>query len=208
MIDLHTHTFYSDGELSCAEQARRAEMKGVETLAITDHADLSNVDEAIKRVNRAKESAGIELLSGIEVTHVPPRKIEKVVEKARNAGADIIVAHGETPVEPVKEGTNRAAIEANVDILGHPGLIKREDVKKAKQNNVYLEITARRGHSLANGHVAKLAKEKNADLVINTDAHGPNDFIDKKEAIKIAKCAGLKEKKAKQIIKNAKQIPK
>ena len=196
MIDLHSHTFFSDGELVPAEHARRAEVQGVEKLGITDHADASNVQECIERVKRAKDDAPIRLLSGVEVTHVPPKNIGRIVGMARDAGADIVVAHGETPVEPVVEGTNRAAIEAGVDVLGHPGLIEREDAERAAEEGVRLEITARGGHSLANGHVARVAEEVGAKLVVNTDSHHPRDFITRNRAVEIARLAGLSEERA------------
>jgi histidinol phosphatase-like PHP family hydrolase len=200
MIDLHSHTFASDGELVPAEHARRAEVQGVEVLGITDHADASNADECIERIERAKETAPIRVLSGVEVTHVPPEKIERVVGTARDAGADIVVAHGETPVEPVAEGTNRAAIEAGVDVLGHPGLIQREDAELAAKKDVRLEITARGGHSLANGHVARVAEETGAALVVNTDSHHPRDFITRDRAVEIARLAGLSEEGAVEVV--------
>ena len=43
MIDLHTHTFHSDGALVPSELAARAFAKGYKGLAITDHADFSNI---------------------------------------------------------------------------------------------------------------------------------------------------------------------
>ena len=61
--------------------------------------------------------------------------------------------HGESPVEPVIEGTNRAGIEAGADILAHPGNITEEDARLAAEKGVYLEITARAGHSETNQHV-------------------------------------------------------
>jgi histidinol phosphatase-like PHP family hydrolase len=200
MIDLHSHTFVSDGELVPAEHARRAQVQGVKVLGITDHADASNVQDCIERVERAKETTPIRVLSGVEVTHVPPEKIERVVGMARDAGADIVVAHGETPVEPVVEGTNRAAIEAGVDVLGHPGLITPEDAELAAENGVRLEITARGGHSLANGHVASVAKEADATLVVDTDAHHPRDFITRDRAVEIARLAGLSEDGAVEVV--------
>lgn len=200
MIDLHSHTFASDGELVPAEQARRAEVQGVEVLGVTDHADASNVEDCVERVESAKQTASIRLLSGVEVTHVPPERIASVVERAREAGADIVVAHGETPVEPVAEGTNRAAIEAGVDVLGHPGRIKPEDAELAAELGVRLEITARGGHSLANGHVARVAKETGAKLVVDTDAHHPRDFITRDRAVEIARLAGLSEERAVEVV--------
>ncbi|MFP4189258.1 MAG: histidinol phosphate phosphatase domain-containing protein [Halobacteriales archaeon] len=200
MIDLHSHTFASDGELVPAEHARRAEVQGVEVLGVTDHADASNVEDCIELIERAKETAPIRILSGVEVTHVPPERVASVVERARDAGADIVVAHGETPVEPVVEGTNRAAIEAGVDVLGHPGHIEREDAELAAERGVRLEITARGGHSLANGHVARVAQETGAKLVVDTDAHHPRDFITRDRAVQIARLAGLSYERAVEVV--------
>ncbi len=42
MIDLHTHSFFSDGELIPSELIRRAEAIGYKAIAITDHVDSSN----------------------------------------------------------------------------------------------------------------------------------------------------------------------
>ncbi|MFP4632280.1 MAG: histidinol phosphate phosphatase domain-containing protein [Halobacteriales archaeon] len=190
-IDFHSHTFASDGELVPAEHTRRAEVVGLDAIGITDHADASNVESLVERAVAAKETANIEILAGVEVTHVPPGRIADVVDRARDAGADHVVAHGETPVEPVSEGTNRAAIEAGVDVLGHPGMISPEDAALAAENDVYLELTTRRGHSLANGHVARVAVENDANLLVNTDSHHPRDFVDRDRAYEVARLSGL-----------------
>ena len=50
MIDLHTHSLFSDGELLPAELVRRAEVIGYSAVAITDHADSSNIDWIIPRL--------------------------------------------------------------------------------------------------------------------------------------------------------------
>ena len=130
MIDLHTHTFFSDGELGPAELVRRAAVAGYRALAITDHADQSNIVALLQRlrpvVAELGEANGLILLAGAELTHVPPKHIADVVRMARDNGAQILSVHGETIVEPVIEGTNRASIEAGVDILAHPGLITPE----------------------------------------------------------------------------------
>jgi len=64
-----------------------------------------------------------------------------------------------------------------VDILAHPGLITPEVARVAAESGVLLEITARKGHSLTNGHVAKLAEAAGAKLVFGLDAHGPGDIL-------------------------------
>ncbi|MFQ5587144.1 MAG: histidinol phosphate phosphatase domain-containing protein, partial [Thermodesulfobacteriota bacterium] len=131
MIDLHTHTFLSDGVLVPAELVRRAQVAGYEAIAITDHADASNVAHVVTHLVRAANALNgrvpLRVIPGVEITHVPPSQIRVVVREARGLGAKLILVHGETIVEPVAPGTNRAAIRAGVDILAHPGLISPSD---------------------------------------------------------------------------------
>ena len=197
MIDLHTHTIFSDGVLIPAELARRAKSIGYQALAFTDHADEALMPHVVSNLRRFVDSCGhyfgIELLAGVELTHVPPALIADHVDRARKLGAQIVVMHGETVVEPVAKGTNLAAIEAGVDILAHPGLITVEEVRLAAEKGVALEITTRGGHSLTNGHVAALAREYGALLVVNNDAHQPRDLVDSTLRRAVALGAGLTE---------------
>src|SRR5210317_2111097 len=186
MIDLHTHTIFSDGELIPAEHLRRVESLGYEAVAITDHADSSNLDFIIPRIVKSAEDLNhfsqTRLIPGIELTHIPPEMYTELVAQSRKLGAQIVVGHGETVMEPVKPGTNLAAIQAGVDILAHPGFITSEETQLAAEKGIYLELTARKGHSLTNGHVAHKAIEAGALLVVNADAHGPGDFMTAKMA--------------------------
>ena len=210
MIDLHTHTLFSDGELVPAELIRRAEAIGYKAIAMTDHVDSSNIDLVIPRIvaalKKMRDYISIEAIPGAEITHVPPRIIPDLVKEARRLGAGIVIVHGETLVEPVAPGTNRAAIEAGADILAHPGLISEEDVLFAKEKGVTLEITARKGHSLANGYVAKEAMRFGVPLCINTDAHGPSDLITKDFARKILLASGIDENRIESVFEHSKII--
>lgn len=195
MIDLHTHSIFSDGELVPAEHLRRVEVLGYDAVAITDHADGSNMDFIIPRLVRvAKELRGhsrTRLVAGIELTHVPPALIFEMTRRARELGAEIVVGHGETAVEPVAPGTNMAALLAGVDVLAHPGFITLEEAELAAQKGIFLELSGRKGHSLTNGHVARMAMETGARLAVNADAHGPGDFLTIDMAEKVACGAGL-----------------
>ncbi len=200
-IDLHTHSFFSDGDLLPSELLRRAEVMGYGVLAITDHADASNLEALLARLTRFAR-AGVEgfrvtFLPGVELTHVPPVQIAPLARRARELGARIVVVHGETPVEPVAPGTNRAAVECpDVDILAHPGFITPEEAALAAANGVALEITSRGGHNRTNGHVARIASEVGAPLLVNTDTHSPADMIDQDEAWRVALGAGLTDEQA------------
>ena len=207
MIDLHTHTLLSDGELLPAELVRRAEDIGYEAIALTDHADSSNLDWIVPRLVQVCRDLNrhrpIRAVPGIELTHLPPEMMAATVKEARGLGAQIVVVHGETVVEPVPPGTNREAIEAGADILAHPGLITEEEVLRAKEKNVFLEITARKGHSLGNGHVARLAKKIGARLVLNTDTHTPDNLITRNFALKVVMGAGLEAEDLERMLENS-----
>ncbi len=196
MFDLHVHSTLSDGELIPSEIARRMAAIGNEGVAITDHADFSNTSiimDGLRRLQDVRDDYEVEMIFGVEITHVPPELIGKAVELAWREGAEIVVVHGETIVEPVKERTNEAAVQEEIDILAHPGLIDTKTAEIAASNGIYLEISARNGHSLTNGHVANIAKDAGCELVINTDAHSPSDFINDALARKILEGAGVKD---------------
>ena len=210
VIDLHTHTLFSDGVLLPAELIRRCEAKGFRGLVITDHVDYSNIDFVIPNIlNACKEIASvakIKVHGGVELTHLRLEHIKSMVKRARALGAFIVLVHGETITEPVLPGTNRAAIEAGADILVHPGLITESDAKLAKARGVRLEVSGRKGHAYANGHVVKMAKRVGAKLVFGSDSHTPDDLLDRNSAESIARGAGLEEKDIQEIFKEAESL--
>lgn len=180
-------------------------MRGYAALAITDHAGMGNLRAVLSTVLTERQllagSWAIEVLAGVEITHVPPLAIPQVARAAREAGAQIVVVHGETPVEPVEPGTNlAAALCEDVDIIGHPGLITYEAAERAAERGIFLELTSRRGHCLTNGHVARVAKEVRARLIVSSDAHGPNDFLTEELARKVVLGAGLKEEDLEEVL--------
>ncbi len=210
MIDLHTHSLFSDGALIPSELVRRFEAMGYLAVAITDHVDSSNLDHVVPRMVRVAEelnhAQSVKVIPGVELTHVPPVFIPSLVRRAREMGARLVVIHGETIVEPVAPGTNRAGIEAGADVIAHPGLIRPEEVKLAVSKGVFLEITARKGHSLTNGHVAKLATEAGARLILNSDSHAPEDFLTEVFARKVVQGAGLPSESLQQFLSNSRLL--
>ena len=210
MIDLHTHSLFSDGELLPSELVRRLENMEYSCVAITDHVDSSNLDFVIPRLVKVtkdlNQRQSVRVIPGVEITHVHPEFMESFVGQSRELGARIIVVHGETIVEPVAKGTNRAAILSGVDILAHPGLITVEDIKMAAERGVYLEISARHGHCLTNGYVARLAKECGAKLVLNSDAHSPRDLMTRQFAQMVAHGTGLGENALEEMLGNSREL--
>ena len=198
MYDFHTHTFLSDGVLSPVELIRRAYFQGYKVIAITDHVGFGNIEYVVKVLaedcRKASQRWDILAIPGVEITHVPKEDIDMVARDAKAMGAKLVNVHGETIVEPVEPGTNLAAISStSVDILAHPGLLTDDEARIAGKNSTFLEISARRGHSLTNGHVAKTALSQDAAMVLDSDAHEPADLLNPELVKKIAKGAGLDE---------------
>jgi putative hydrolase len=87
-----------------------------------------------------------------------------------------------------------------VDILAHPGFITLEEAKLAAEKGKFLEITARKGHSLTNGHVAKMAKLAGAKMLVDSDAHKDTEILTEAFASAVAHGAGLNESEALQAL--------
>lgn len=64
MIDLHSHTYQSDGTCSPEELVNEALAAGIDTLGITDHDTFAGYDAALP----CARQAGLELLCGIELS--------------------------------------------------------------------------------------------------------------------------------------------
>ena len=207
MIDLHTHTLFSDGELLPSELVRRAEVKGYTAIALTDHVDSSNIDFVLPRIVKVckvlNRSWKIRAIPGVEITHAPVQEIKGLVNFARRHGAKVIVVHGETTSEPVIAGTNRAAIEAGCDILAHPGMITKSDVELAERCGVYLEITTRKNHSRTNKRLFKMAKAAGAKLVINNDTHNEKNLVTYPKMIEVLRKLGMTQLDINQVVKNS-----
>ena len=207
MYDFHTHTFLSDGVLSPVELIRRALVGGYKAIAVTDHVGLGNIEFVVKTLvadcKMATNRWDILALPGVEITHVPKDDIDLAARTAKEMGAKLVVVHGETVVEPVEPGTNDAAIRSRwVDVLAHPGLITPDEARLAAERGVRLEISAKRGHSLANGHVVRVAREAGAKLVLDSDAHAPADLLTPELCRKVARGAGLDDDEVEYLLDN------
>jgi len=195
--DFHSHSYLTDGTTSATDMWCEAESLDHRALALTDHLSMEDPKPMLDRLHeeaKAWEGTRFTPIVGVELTKLPPRRIAPVAKAARRNGAEIVIVHGESIVEVVPSGTNHAAIDSGeVDVLAHPGLIDPKDVELAKAHSVVLEISGRRGHSLSNGHVVRLALEAGAELVVDSDAHAPDQLIPLERARKIAVGAGVPE---------------
>ena len=196
IYDFHTHTYLSDGVLSPIELVRRAHVRGYGVIAVTDHVGVEDqarvLGTLLQECRIASEEWGIVALAGVEITHVPKSLIGDAAKRARDLGAQVVVVHGETTVEPVEPGSNLAALRSlDVDVLAHPGLLSEEEAALAAEHGVFLELSARRGHSLSNGRVASMGLSHGARLLVDSDAHAPEDLLTTESARNVALGAGL-----------------
>ncbi len=149
----------------------------------------------------AREKWDIIAVPGVELTHLPASAIAEAAKQAKELGTWLVVVHGETITEPVEKGTNlAAALCPDVDILAHPGLLSLEEAELAARNNVFIELSARKGHCLTNGHIASIAKQTGAKLLINSDAHTDSDLLTSQSADAVAQGAGLNEAECHQVL--------
>ncbi|MFQ5924653.1 MAG: histidinol phosphate phosphatase domain-containing protein [Dehalococcoidia bacterium] len=206
IYDFHTHTSLSDGVLSPIELVRRALVNGYKAIGLTDHVGIGYLDRMIKEIAEdcalARAHWDILAIPGVELTHIPPQAIGEVARRAKEMGAWLVIVHGESITEPVETGTNITALQCpHVDILAHPGLITLEEAKMAAASGVLLEITSRKGHSLTNGHISRLARLAGAKLILNSDAHDETELLSPDLAHNIARGAGLDEEEIDQILR-------
>jgi len=206
MYNLHTHSLLSDGCLLPSELAMRYMAAGYKAIAITDHADYSNIQQVCESISiftrNWPKSLPIKVYPGVELTHLPPEQFEPLAVFARKKGIRVIIAHGQSPVEPVIPGTNKAALEADIDILAHPGLITDAEVQLARKNGIFLEITSRRGHNQTNAHVVKKALKFGAKLILSHDSHDPEDISSPRQLVKVGLDAGLTNQQIDAIYKD------
>jgi histidinol phosphatase-like PHP family hydrolase len=165
---------------------------------VTDHAGPGNLAPVLDQLRRDCEEVNrhwpILALPGVELTHVPPATIPDLARRARAAGALVVAVHGETVVEPVPPGTNRAAVDSeDVDVLAHPGLLDPADAARAAARGCFLEVSGRRGHAFTNGHVVRTALAAGARLLLDSDAHAPGDLLSEAFARHVLLGAALPE---------------
>lgn len=196
VFDFHTHTTISDGHADAMEMARRCQKNGYAAYVCSDHVDEGTVDarvlEIVVACRRVGDELGIVAIPAVEVTRVAPDRVAKVAARARSLGAQLVVVHGETLGDFPQPGLNLAAARcADVDILGHPGLITEQAAEFARENGIHLEISAAGLHGLCNGHVAKVALEVGAALVLDSDAHRPESLLTPERALQVLAGSGL-----------------
>jgi len=149
MMDLHVHTYYSDGTKSPEEVVRLASESGVAIIAITDHDGTDGIPEAIE----AGKKYGVRVIPGIEISvsnpggdmHILGYNID-IYNKRFIAEVEIMRKHRAERNEAMFKAFAEIGIEiteeeirefAYTDYIGKPQfarvLIKRGLVENAEQ---------------------------------------------------------------------------
>ena len=191
-LDVHTHTIASGHAYSTLmENAKAASEKGIKVLGTTEHGCTMPNAPHIWYFNNYKvlprEMYGVTMLYGVEANiidyegnlDIDDQTLEKL---------DIVIGSIHEVVYKVgsiKENTDafiNAIKKGKIDIIGHLGnpnvpVDFEKIIECAKENNVFIEInnsslTTSRIGSLGNcTKIAKLCKEYDTMIVINSDAH-------------------------------------
>jgi DNA polymerase (family 10) len=212
--DLHCHTTTSDGTATAEEMVAAAQERGLEYLAITDHSAShgfgDHVDddtlrariEEIHALNAATK--GFEVLIGTESNILPDGSLDYPDELL--AQLDWVIASVHTSFRMgAKEMTDRmvAAIEHPlVDAIGHPtgrkiekrapyGLDIERVIEAAARTGTMIEINASPDRRDLNEVHARAAAEAGVRILINSDAHAPEEFDQHPYGIATARRAWL-----------------
>ncbi|OKY77261.1 MAG: DNA polymerase IV (family X) POL4 [Candidatus Methanohalarchaeum thermophilum] len=186
--DLHMHTNWSDGINSIEEMAKKAEKRGYNYIAITDHgpgakitdppqsiSDWKKLKEEITRIN---EKYNLKVLFGAEA-EIEKDGIDLVDEIVDMLDLLLVALHRKlsNPTEKLIDVFNRYPVGIWVHPLNRK-INKREPldlnlnklVNKAKKENISLEINSQPHRLDLPWDLVKKHRNK-IDYVINTDAH-------------------------------------
>ena len=184
--DLHTHSFWSDGQDSIEDMAKAAAKLGREYIALTDHSYPSlKFDQRLKEIEQFNYSVdSIRVISGLEVNINADASLQ--VPDGILAKHDIIFVSIHTSFRQGKEEmTNRilrALENPHVDVFAHPTgrlLLEREGIeadwekifKRAAQLGKFLEIDGYPNRLDLPDNLVKEAKKFGVKFTIDTDSH-------------------------------------
>jgi DNA polymerase (family 10) len=197
--DLHVHTTASDGTASLEEMVAAARARGLEYVAITDHARFAEVIggltpdglrtqiDAIAKFNETLD--GFRVLTGIEVNIQPDGSLDMPDDLL--ARLDWVVASVHSHFRQTKDEMTarliRAVSSEHVDCLAHPtgrkiGERPPYDADwdavfcSAAEHGTAMEINANPIRLDLSAELARRAIATGCRLAIGTDAHAPEHF--------------------------------
>lgn len=126
------------------ELIHNAMRNGYRAIAIAHHIVVGSlqrvITEIIKDCALARAHWDIIAIPAVELTLVPAA-IAETAKRARDMEAQIVMAHGELPLESVEPGTNLAAAKSPyAAILAPHGLLSLKQAQTAAANDIFIEI--------------------------------------------------------------------
>ena len=144
-VDLHLHTWVSDGDVAPAEVARLATAAGLDIIAITDHDTAAGVEEAV----RAAQELPLTVVPGIEISTmweshelhilgywIDPKsdsilrhqtqailrrsvRMEAMVDRLQHLGIDVTMADVQLAAGPTVQTLGRPHLARAIHARGH-----------------------------------------------------------------------------------------
>ncbi len=160
MLDLHTHSSYSDGSDSPAELARKARAVGISAIALTDHD--STLSHEVMAVACAHE--GLELVPGVEVS-LRDRSFPKVVA-GREVPRNVHVLAYYLPLDlthPLQKKLGLLRGDRDVRNLALVAELQRQGFERLTLD--YLADLAGNVHSIGRPHFARAMFRLHPEIV-------------------------------------------
>ena len=174
MIDLHTHSSYSDGSDSPAELARKARQVGLTAISLTDHDTTTSHAE----MAAACADQGLELVPGVEVS-LRDTQFPKVVdghEQPRNVHilAYYLPLDAEHPIQH-----KLASLRRDRDVRNAALVTALQECGFTRVNLEYLTTLAGNVHTIGRPHFARAMFELHPEIVgAKTDDTWNRVFVD------------------------------
>lgn len=180
MIEIHSHSTASDGDLTPRDLVAHAARAGITTLALTDHDTVDGLDEA----QEAARAEGLDFIPGIELTvsvpHGSMHLLAYLPDTAPAALADRLDELGElraARVRRIVERLNELGVPLNWEsVTVHAaGRLGRPHVGRALVDE---------------GHVASIQEAFDVWLADGRPAHIPQRGLEPREAIGLVRDSG------------------
>ena len=197
--DLHVHTDWSDGKASLEEMVAAARARGLDYIAITDHAKFSQMirgltpDDVRRQIDEITalndKLDGFHVFTGIEANILPDGSLDLPDDVLNRLNVVIAAVHSHFHLDRATMTARliRAVENEHVAILAHPTGRKigeragydadwDEVFRRAARAGTALEVNANPIRLDLNADLVRRAIELGAKIAIDTDAHDPAHF--------------------------------
>lgn len=182
MIDLHTHSSASDGELQPEELIREAHARGLSAVALTDHDGTAGIAPALA----AGAALGITVIGGVELSTDPPW-----------SGSAHLLGYGVDPddgaliglLDRMCRGRERRLV-AMVEKLGELGVPVAADAIRARAAGEAIGRPQIAKEIVARGHATDVPEAFLRFLRYGAPAYVQRDRLPLEEAIRVLREAG------------------